>query len=115
MAHCIVSAGYTRVNPTHGLTSGTPRELHSPGVHVHRRAIVIVMSYDRDLAPLNNFPMIPDVVETLQQLIRIPSVNPMGRDVTGEQYCEHALTDYLEQFFQDLDVPVCRQHGGPAA
>ncbi len=57
--------------------------------------------------------MIPDVVETLQQLIRIPSVNPMGRDVTGEPYCEHALTDYLEQFFQDLGVQVCRQPVAP--
>jgi acetylornithine deacetylase/succinyl-diaminopimelate desuccinylase family protein len=53
--------------------------------------------------------MIPDVVETLRQLIRIPSVNPMGRDVTGEQYYERALTDYLEQFFQGLGVPICRQ------
>ena len=68
---------------------------------------------DEDQSLYYTSPMIPDVVETLRQLIRIPSVNPMGRDVTGEQYYERALTDYLEQFFQDLGVPVCRQPVAP--
>jgi acetylornithine deacetylase len=54
-----------------------------------------------------------DVVETLQQLIRIPSVNPMGRDGTGTPYLESALTDHLEHFFRGLEVPFCRQHVAP--
>jgi acetylornithine deacetylase/succinyl-diaminopimelate desuccinylase-like protein len=57
--------------------------------------------------------MIPDVVETLQQLIRIPSVNPMGRDLSDDVYGEQALTDFLEQFFRNLGVPVWRQSVEP--
>ncbi|NLX54427.1 MAG: M20 family metallopeptidase [Planctomycetaceae bacterium] len=58
--------------------------------------------------------MIPDVVEILQQLIRIPSVNPMGRDVPDDpHYCEQALSVYLEQFFRDLGVGVWRQNVEP--
>jgi acetylornithine deacetylase len=54
-----------------------------------------------------------DVVETLRQLIRIPSVNPMGRDVQERPYGEHAVTDYIEQFFRALGVPFQRQHVAP--
>ena len=38
----------------------------------------------------------------LQDLVRLPSVNPMGRTVTGEQFYEHRVTAYLEGFFIDL-------------
>ncbi len=55
----------------------------------------------------------PDVVALLQQLIRIPSVNPMGRDVHGEPYFEHRLTDFLQQFFQQLEVAWHRQTIAP--
>src|SRR5690349_19837366 len=34
-----------------------------------------------------------DVVETVRALVRIPSINPMGREVTGPEYLEHAVTD----------------------
>jgi acetylornithine deacetylase len=50
-----------------------------------------------------------DVVETLCQLVSIPSVNPMGRDVAGDEYLERALTDRLEQFFQEWELPYERQ------
>jgi acetylornithine deacetylase len=33
----------------------------------------------------------------------------MGREVTGAQYGEKALSDYLERFFRDLGVAVVRQ------
>ena len=36
-----------------------------------------------------------DPVETLQQLIQTPSVNPMGRDVSGPTYGESRMTDLL--------------------
>ncbi len=54
-----------------------------------------------------------DVIATLEALIRIPSVNPMGRDVRGQQYFEHQLTDFLQQFFEQLEVPWHRQRVAP--
>lgn len=57
--------------------------------------------------------MVPDVVDLLCELIRIPSVNPMGQRATGAPYFEAALTDYLEDFFRRLDVPVVRQSTAP--
>jgi acetylornithine deacetylase len=50
-----------------------------------------------------------DVVEILCDLIRRPSVNPMGRDVDGDTCYEHRVTDYLQQVFQRLDLPWQRQ------
>jgi acetylornithine deacetylase/succinyl-diaminopimelate desuccinylase family protein len=44
--------------------------------------------------------MLLDVVETLRSLVRIPSVNPMGRDVSGPEYLERGVTDFLEQLFK---------------
>jgi acetylornithine deacetylase len=52
--------------------------------------------------------MILDVVDTLCDLVRIPSVNPMGRDVAGEIYWEHRVTHYLEELFQRLELPFER-------
>ncbi len=54
-----------------------------------------------------------DVVQILNDLVSIPSVNPMGRDVQGEEYYEYRLTDYLQQLFQQLDLPWYRQNVGP--
>ncbi len=45
-----------------------------------------------------------DVVTTLQELIRRPSVNPMGRTVSGEIHYEHRVTDYLESLFRELGL-----------
>jgi acetylornithine deacetylase ArgE len=49
----------------------------------------------------------------LQDLVRLPSVNPMGRAVTGDQFYEVRVTDYLERFFRDLGVPCDRQPVAP--
>jgi len=49
----------------------------------------------------------------LQDLVRIPSVNPMGRTVTGELFYEHRVTDYLERCFQELAVPYERRPVAP--
>ena len=54
-----------------------------------------------------------DVVETLADLVRIPSVNPMGRNVTGEIYYEHRVTDYLESLFRQLSLPFERHAVAP--
>ena len=54
-----------------------------------------------------------DVVETLCDLVSIPSVNPMGRAVTGDEFYEHAMTDRLEQVFGELGLPCRRQEVAP--
>ncbi len=54
-----------------------------------------------------------DVVETLADLVRIPSVNPMGRTVSGEIYYEHRVTDYLEKLFKRLKIPTERHIVAP--
>lgn len=56
---------------------------------------------------------IPDVVAILRDLVRLPSVNPMGREVTGEPYFEHRVTDYIQKFFEGLGVPWHRQTVAP--
>ena len=40
--------------------------------------------------------------ELLQNLVRIPSVNPMGRQVSGDIYYEGRMTEYLEHWFTEL-------------
>jgi acetylornithine deacetylase len=50
-----------------------------------------------------------DSVETLQQLVRIPSVNPMGRDVTGPIYGERRLTEYLQNLCERVGWRWLRQ------
>ncbi len=57
----------------------------------------------------NNF----DPVELLCQLVSIPSVNPMGREVSGNEYYEEALTEFLQRFFEQLGVPWQRQSVSP--
>ncbi len=50
-----------------------------------------------------------NLVDTLSELIAIPSVNPMGRDLQGPEFYEYRVTDYLERFFRGLEVPFVRQ------
>jgi acetylornithine deacetylase/succinyl-diaminopimelate desuccinylase-like protein len=50
-----------------------------------------------------------DLVTTLADLVRLPSVNPMGRPVTGDIYFEHRVTAYLESLFTRLGVRWERQ------
>lgn len=48
----------------------------------------------------------PDsVVDLLCDLVAIPSVNPMGRDLSGPIYFEARVTEYLSQFFTELGCP----------
>ncbi|MFI4877076.1 MAG: M20 family metallopeptidase [Blastopirellula sp. JB062] len=64
-------------------------------------------------APLTNPPTSPagaaaslelDPVEILQELIAIPSVNPMGKECSGAEYFEFGMTSWLVDFFRRLDV-----------
>jgi acetylornithine deacetylase/succinyl-diaminopimelate desuccinylase-like protein len=50
-----------------------------------------------------------DLVETLSELVAIPSVNPMGRPISGPEYFEYRVTDYLQRFFDRLGLPWQRQ------
>src|SRR5580698_7603822 len=45
----------------------------------------------------------------LQDLVRIPSINPMGRAVEGPTYLEGRVADYLVEFFRGLSVRCERQ------
>ncbi len=50
-----------------------------------------------------------DPVEMLQQLIRIPSVNPMGRALTEPTQCESRVTDFLQGICKEQGWPWLRQ------
>lgn len=50
-----------------------------------------------------------NLVETLSDLVALPSVNPMGRDLRGPEFYEYRVTDYLEAFFKRLGVGYVRQ------
>src|SRR5438132_3881083 len=54
-----------------------------------------------------------DVVQLLSDLVRIPSVNPMGRPATGDIYYEHRVTAHLEGLFRSLGLPTERHTVAP--
>ncbi len=43
-------------------------------------------------------------ISLLADLVAIPSVNPMGRDLSGPEFLETRLTEYLVGFFRNLGV-----------
>jgi acetylornithine deacetylase len=49
----------------------------------------------------------------LQDLVALPSVNPMGRDLRGPEVYEHRVTAYLEDFFRGLGTAPERQNVAP--
>jgi succinyl-diaminopimelate desuccinylase len=49
-----------------------------------------------------------DPIQLLKDLIALPSVNPMGRAISGPEFFEGRVTEYLLGFFQRLGVP-CQQ------
>jgi acetylornithine deacetylase len=54
-----------------------------------------------------------DPVSILADLVRRPSVNPMGRDVSGPQYLEGRVSEYLVQRFAAAGIPWVRQPVAP--
>lgn len=50
-----------------------------------------------------------DLVATLSELVSIPSVNPMGRALSGPEYFEYRVTQYLQQLFDSLGLRWHRQ------
>ncbi|MDX1964520.1 MAG: M20 family metallopeptidase [Pirellulales bacterium] len=53
------------------------------------------------------------VLEYARDLVAIPSVNPMGGESSGEEYFEHRLTDYLQNFAQSHGLQWLRQPIAP--
>jgi acetylornithine deacetylase ArgE len=49
----------------------------------------------------------------LKDLVALPSINPMGRDLPANLVHEHRVTAYLEGYFRDLGVPYERQTTAP--
>jgi acetylornithine deacetylase len=54
-----------------------------------------------------------DSTRLLRDLVRLPSVNPMGRPLQSSEVYEHRVTAYLEDFFRGLGVPCERQSIAP--
>jgi acetylornithine deacetylase len=50
-----------------------------------------------------------DPLEILKQLVAIPSVNPMGRDVSGPIYGPARLTEFLEKTCRQIGLTTRRQ------
>jgi len=53
------------------------------------------------------------VITLLQDLVSIRSTNPMGRDLTGPDYTEAALADYIDAFLRKLGADIERQEVKP--
>src|SRR5262249_35875089 len=54
-----------------------------------------------------------ETTRLLRELVAIPSINPMGRNLQGPDYLEHRVTEYLEKFFKSLGLPCERQSVAP--
>jgi acetylornithine deacetylase len=55
-----------------------------------------------------------DPIHLLKDLIALPSVNPMGRAISGPDFFEGRVTDYLIGFFEGLGVPFQKIEAVPA-
>ena len=54
-----------------------------------------------------------DVVELLSDLVKIPSINPMGRNLEGSDCLEHGVSKYLQTLFERLGLPFERHEVEP--
>jgi acetylornithine deacetylase len=54
-----------------------------------------------------------ETTRILSDLVRLPSINPMGRALQGDEFYEYRVTAYLEDFFRTLGVPFERQPVAP--
>ena len=54
-----------------------------------------------------------DPVDLLKDLVAIPSVNPMGRDLSGPEFLESRVSDYLEGVIRKLGVRYQRIEVAP--
>ncbi|NCO36020.1 MAG: M20 family metallopeptidase [Armatimonadetes bacterium] len=54
-----------------------------------------------------------EVTRLLADLVSIPSVNPCGREVSGDEYLETRVADYVEGYLREIGVDVERQQVHP--
>lgn len=54
-----------------------------------------------------------DPIPLLADLVAIPSINPMGRRVSGPDFLEGRVADYLEAFFRGIGAPYERRQVRP--
>jgi acetylornithine deacetylase ArgE len=54
-----------------------------------------------------------EAARILRDLVRLPSINPMGRGLDGPTIFEERVSAYLEQYLRDLGVTVERQPVAP--
>jgi acetylornithine deacetylase len=54
-----------------------------------------------------------DPIVLLKELVRIPSVNPMGRDAAGPEFLETRLTEFLMEFFSRQGIDCRRVEVAP--
>lgn len=54
-----------------------------------------------------------ETTRLLRDLVALPSVNPMGRPLTGADIYEHRVSAYLEEYFRSLGVAYERQSVEP--
>jgi acetylornithine deacetylase ArgE len=54
-----------------------------------------------------------ETTRLLRDLVSLPSINPMGRNLSGPEIYEHRVSAYLEEFFRGLGVPCERQPVAP--
>ena len=55
------------------------------------------------------------VTGLLSDLVAIPSVNPMGRPLSGPGFLEAGMSDFLEGWFRERGIPFERQTVSPGA
>lgn len=54
-----------------------------------------------------------DPIPLLKQLVSIPSVNPMGRELVGDEFFETRLSDFLADYFRRENIPFERVDVAP--
>ncbi len=54
-----------------------------------------------------------ETTRLLRDLVALPSINPMGRDVQGPEFYEARVSAYLQDFFRNLGVPYVTQSVAP--
>src|SRR5687768_2459665 len=64
--------------------------------------VFVVFSFEIGIHGMTTFRPLQTVTELLCELIAIPSVNPMGRDLSWPIYFEGRLSDWLVKFFESF-------------
>jgi acetylornithine deacetylase/succinyl-diaminopimelate desuccinylase family protein len=63
--------------------------------------------------PLQGAEPVDELTRLLEDLVSIPSVNPMGRSLAGPDVLETRLSNYLEDWFVERGIPCRRQPVSP--